>query len=152
MQSSDAMRILVGSFTVDGVICDDKGNLVHLFNGDFEFAAAEIDDASICLSAQMSGLAIGDPYLARRLLEANLSGVETGAGAMAPDPVGSGLYALVEMVHLGPLNADDFRLRVVDFMLYVEYWRAEGIPALRADMRREAQARAMDAGTVVMRG
>jgi hypothetical protein len=141
MHSSDAMVILVGAFPLDGVMADTAGNLAHLFGGDFSFAATEIDESTIRLSAQLGGLSIDDADLARRLLEANLAGVETGAGAMAPDPVGSGLYALVDTVPLAGFDADDFRLRVVDFMLYVEYWRSEGVAAVRAALTQDDAAR-----------
>lgn len=152
MNSLDAMGVLVGAFPLDGVLADTQANMAHLFGGDFSFAATELDADTIRLSAQMDGLSVSDHGLARRLLEASLSGVETGAGAMAPDPVGSGLYALVETVDVSSLDADDFRLRVVDFMLYAEYWRAEGIAALQAEMRRDAKARSSTAETVIMRG
>ena len=152
MHSTDAMIILIKAFSLEGVIADTRGDMAHLFGGDFSFAATAIDDATIRLSAQMSGLFVGHKALARRLLESNLSGVETGAGAMAPDPVGSGLYALVETVDITNLDADDFRLRVVDFMLYVEYWRAEGISTLRAEIKRDAKARESAHEAIVMRG
>ena len=100
---------------------------------------------------ELDGLFVGHKDIDRRLLEANLSGVETGAGAVAPDPVGSGLYALVDTVDVTGLEADDFRLRVVDFMLYVEYWRAEGIGELRAAMRREKAERNSTQEAVVVR-
>lgn len=151
MNSSDAMTILIAAFPLDGVMTDMQGNLVNLFAGDFSFAAAEIDDSSLRLSAQMDGLEIATKGVARRLLEANLSGVETGAGGMAPDPVGNRLYALVETVDVARLDADDFRLRVVDFMLYVEYWRSEGIAELRAAMRREKAAHNILPEAVVVR-
>lgn len=150
MHSSDAMNILINAFPLDGVLADKQGNLANLFGGDFNFAAAELDEGSIRLSAQLDGLIVGHKDIVRRLLEANLSGVETGAGAVAPDPVGSGLYALVDTVDVTGLGADDFRIRVVDFMLYVEYWRAEGIGELRAAMRRErAERNSMHEAVVV---
>lgn len=152
MHSTDALIVLVRAFPLDGVLADTQGFLAHMFTGDFEFTAAELDAGTIRLSAQMDGLSVGAPGLARRLLEANLSGVETGAGAMAPDPVGSGLYALVDTVAIGDMEVEDFRLRVVDFMLYVEYWRAEGIDKLRAALAREAKSDAGMADAVVMRG
>lgn len=141
MHSTDAMIILIKAFSLEGVIADTQGDMAHLFGGDFSFAATAVDDSTIRLSAQMIGLSIADEGVARRLLEANLSGVETGAGAMAPDPVGSGLYALIDTVDITGLDADSFRLRVVDFMLYVEYWRAEGIGELRAAIKRDKAAR-----------
>lgn len=152
MHSTDAMIILINAFSLEGVIADTQGNLANIFGGDFNFAAAELDPDTIRFSAQLDGLSVGHKDVARRMLEANLSGVETGAGAMAPDPVGSGLYALVEVVPVASLSPDDFRKRVVDFMLYVEYWRAEGISNLLAEMRREAKARNVDADAIVMRG
>ncbi len=151
MHSTDAMIILINAFSLEGVIADKQGNLAHLFGGDFNFASAELDPGTIRFSAQLDGLFVGHKDIARRLLEANLSGVETGAGAVAPDPVGSGLYALVDTVDVTGLEADDFRLRVVDFMLYVEYWRAEGIGELRAAMRREKAERNSTQEAVVVR-
>ena len=152
MKSFDAMGVLIGAFPLEGMIADDRGHMVHLFSGDFDFAATELDSGVVRLSAQLAGLSVHDAALARRLLEANLVGVETGAGAMAPDPVGSGDYALVDHVDVALLDADDFRLRVVDFMLCVEYWRAEGIGTLQAELRREAKAAIRGEETVVLRG
>jgi Tir chaperone protein (CesT) family len=151
MNSSDAMVILVGAFPLDGVMADTQGNLAHLFGGDFPFAATDIDDSTLRLSAQLDGLSIDTADLARRLLEANLTGVETGAGAMAPDPVGSGLYALVDTVPLAGFDADYFRLRVVDFMLYVEYWRSEGVAAVRAAFKQEVAARSPGVEAIMVR-
>lgn len=151
MQSSDATILLVEAFTLEGVLADAKGNLVNLFGGDFSFAATELDEGTIRLSAQLEGLFVGHREVARRLLEANVSGVETGAAAMAPDPAGSGLYALIDTVDVTRLDADAFRLRVVDFMLFVEYWRSEGVPKLRASIRKERAARRVDTELMVMR-
>ncbi len=151
MQSSDAMVILVRAFNLDGVLADSEGYLAHLFTGDFEFAATELDGTTIRLSAQLSGLPTGRPDIARRLLEANLAGVETGAAALAPDPVGGGLFALVDHVDMSGMDADAFRLRFVDFMLYVEYWRAEGVAAVLREARREAAARETVPDAVMVR-
>jgi Tir chaperone protein (CesT) family len=152
MHSSDAMVILVRAFPLDGVTTDTQGYPAHLFSGDFEFAAADLDGDAIRLSAQLAGLAQSNHRLHRRLLEANLSGVETGAAAFASDPVGSGDYALVDTVHLGQMDGDALRLRVVDFMLHVEYWRSVGVAALKADILRQERADATDRDAIVLRG
>lgn len=154
MNSTDAMVILLDAFPLDGVLADNQANMAHLFGGDFPFAAAELDADTLRLSAQLNGLPLTMSALARRLLEANLSGVETGSGAMAPDPVGSGDYALVDTLSLAAIEGDELRLRVVDFMLYAEYWRAEGIAKLQAQMKLDAKARngGGDQDVIVMRG
>ena len=145
------MIILVGAFTVDGVLDDVHGHMAHLFAGDFDFAATDLDDDTIRLSARLDGLPVSQEGLAHRLLEANLSGVETGSGAMAPDPIGSGQYALVDTVALGVLDADGFRLRVVDFMLHVDYWRSEGVANLQDMLRSDAAARRVPSDTMMVR-
>lgn len=150
MHSSDAIIILVQAFPLDGILVDVQGNLVNLFAGDFSFAAAETGDHSLRLSAELGGLAVADAAIARRLLEANLAGVETGAGAMAPDPVGSGNYALVETIALQDMDADDLRLRFVDFMLFVEYWRSDGISDVLQARDRDQPTRA-DLDAVMVR-
>lgn len=151
MQLTDAVDILIKAFPLDGVMADTLGNTAYLFSGDFDYAAAEMPDGAIRLSAQLDGLMVGHNDLARRLLEANLTGVETGAGAMAPDPMGSGLYALVETVRISDLSADAFRQRIVDFMLYVEYWRSEGVASLRAQVRNDKRMAGMSTDEVVVR-
>ena len=151
MNSNEAMLILIGAFTLDGVMNDVDGNLIHLFAGDFDFSAAELDDATLRLSAQLGGLDTNDPEVARRLLEANLSGAETGPGAMARDPQGSGGYALIDTVDVSVLDAGAFKLRVVDFMLFVEYWRSEGVADIRRALHDAAEARGISRGVGMMR-
>lgn len=151
MNSSDAMVVLIEAFTLDCVMMDVQGNLINRFTGDFGFAASELDDGTLRLSAQLSGFALDNPDLPRRLLEANLSGVETGAGAIAPDPIGNGLYAVVETIDLVGLDADAFRLRVVDFMLFVEYWRSEGVDSVLDAIRQDQAAVGQDLETVMLR-
>jgi hypothetical protein len=151
MHSTDALVILIDAFPLDGVLTDTEGNLVHLFGGDFSFAATETGPDSLRLSAELSGLPLSEADLARRLLEANLAGVETGAGAMAPDPVGSGHYALVESMALDGTDADDLRLRFVDFMLFVEYWRTDGVAALQKARAQDQAARAGLGDAVMVR-
>jgi hypothetical protein len=151
MYSTDALVILVDAFPLDGILTDTQGNLAHLFSGDFSFAATETGDHSLRLSAELSGLTVGAPDIARRMLEANLAGVETGAGAMAPDPVGSGHCALVETLALEDMDADDFRLRFVDFMLFVEYWRGEGVAEVLTARQRDLAARADAVDAVMVR-
>lgn len=134
MNSTDAFDILIAAFPLQGAKVDVTANPAYEFLGDFDFAAILVADDTVRLAATLDGLgADGPPALQRRLLEAGIMGVETGFGAMAPDPMGTGIIALIDTVALDGLDADDFKLRVVDFMLHVEYWRAEGVRRLLDD-------------------
>ncbi len=128
MNSTDALATLIASFDMESAVIDGSGNLAYEFLGDFEFAAIEVNNETVRLSAAFDDVNVDCSFaLKRRLLEASIMGVETGFGCMAPDPMQSGKIALVDTIQLAELDEDDFKIRMVDFMLHVEYWRSEGM-------------------------
>lgn len=145
MNSTDALNILIDAFGMEGAMTDTAGNLAYEFLGDFDFAAAELADDVIRLSAAFPDVPVDAPAtLKRRLLEASVMGVETGFGSMAPDPMGSSAMAMIDTIQLGLLDEDDFKIRMVDFMLHVEYWRSEGLATVMADYQKEAVASSVE--------
>ena len=136
MLSSDAIALLSGHFPLSAVDADGEGQVRYHFNRPFRFALTEIDRQTIALFAPLDLPAdvAGDEAL-YRLLEANLQGVETGFGALCRGDGGQIGYR--DVVHLGPLRLEAFQLRFVDFSLYHEFWRSEGLPRLIEDLRRD---------------
>lgn len=135
MISDEAIDLLSAAFGLEGAVADEAGNLVYEFTSDFPFAVSEQSVDMLRLSAVLPGLG-GEhlPRLRKRLLNANVLGSETGSGRLAPDPLGTGEVALVDYVALGPLDEAYLKLRVVDFMLFVEYWRSEGVRDLLSEI------------------
>lgn len=133
MKTSDAIKTLRAAFPLDGISLNEDGLEVYTFQGDFEFHVLTDGADTLQLCAVLALSATGSPALKRRLLEASLFGVETGFGAMATDPLGSGQIAVVDAVPVAELSPDFFKLRVVEFMLYVEYLRSAGLDLIQQD-------------------
>ena len=132
MFATDAIAELTTHFRLDRVGMDGAENAEYDFDSGFAFTAVELDDTRVQLIAPIPGLEGRlAPEVRRRLLEASINGVETGPGQIGRHPTLG--IALIEVVDCGPLTLEDFRLRMVDFMLYAEYWRSEGLDRLLAE-------------------
>lgn len=132
MFATDAIAELTAHFRLDRVGQDADGNTEYDFDSGFAFAATELDDTRLQLIAALPGLEGRLPAeVKRRLLEAGINGVETGAGQIGRHPTLG--IAVIEVVDCGPLTVEDFRRRMVDFMLHAEYWRSDGIDRLLSE-------------------
>ena len=141
MNTTEALSVLVDAFTLSGALTDERQNPIYEFTGDFDFCCSEIDETAVRLTAELSQLGTGgSAALKRRLLESNLMGAETGSCRIAVDPMKPGAYAMVDMVDLALLDEDDFKICIIDFILHVEYWRAEGIEDILAEVKAASSA------------
>jgi hypothetical protein len=128
MNSDEALVVLVRAFGVDMVSQDDKGATVTHFGGDRPFSLKPLDEMRVVLCAPVAQVA-PDSAAARRLLEANCLGAETGSGAIACDPLQGGIV-LVETIDLAGFDEDRLQSRLVDFLIYAEFWATEGRKAI----------------------
>ena len=137
MTSDDALTLLLANFQLQRSGLDADENEEFDLEGAFQFSVAVVDDHTLRLSLALPGDAdsLKDATL-RRLLEGNMLGAETGAGQIAIHP-GLGL-ALVETIDLAGLSEDALKLRLVNFMLYGEYWLSEGLADVLAETDRSA--------------
>ena len=132
MFATDAIAELTTHFRLDRVGMDAEGNTDYDFASGFAFTATELDDTRLRLIAVLPGLDGRLPAgVKRRLLESSINGAETGAGQIGRHPTLG--IALIEVVDCGPLTVEEFRLRMVDFMLHAEYWRSDGVDRLLAE-------------------
>jgi hypothetical protein len=132
MFATDAIAELTAHFRLDRVGMVADGNAEYDFDNGFAFTATELDDTRLQLVAVLPGLdGRLSPEVRRRLLEASVNGVETGPGRIGRHPTLG--IALIEALDCGPLTVEDFRLRVVDFMLHAEYWRSEGVARILSE-------------------
>lgn len=136
MLSNDAIAFLVEHFPMTAVDADSEGQLRYHFERPFRFALTEIDRQTVALFAPLDLPAdVARDRALYRLLEANLQGVETGFGALCQTDGGQIGYR--DVVDLAALRLEAFQLRFIDFSLYYEFWRGEGLPRLIEDLRRD---------------
>ncbi len=135
MQSSDAIAFLAGHFSLCAVDIGAEGEMRYHFERPFRFVVTEIDAMTIALFAAFDLPAdLPADGLLRRMLEANLQGVETGAGSLCRDD--SGRIGYRDVIDLRPMRRESFQMRFIDISLYYEFWRGEGLPRLIEDLRR----------------
>jgi hypothetical protein len=136
MQARDAIAFLAGHFTLSAVDTGAEGEMRYHFERPFRFVVTEIDTMTIALFAALEVPAdLPADGLLRRMLEANLQGVETGAGSMCRDEGGRIGYR--DVIDLRLMRPEGLQLRFIDFSLYFDFWRAEGLPRLIEDLRRD---------------
>lgn len=136
MQARDAIAFLAGHFSLCAVDVGAEGEMRYHFERPFRFVMTEIDAMTIALFAAFDLPAdLPADGLLRRMLEANLQGVETGAGSMCRDE--SGRIGYRDVIDLRAMPIEAFQMRFIDFSLYFEFWRGEGLPRLIEDLRRD---------------
>lgn len=136
MLASDVITFLVRHFPLSAVDADGEGQVRYHFQRPFRLVVTEIDRASIALFAPLDLPAdVAGEAALRRLLEANLQGVETGFGSLCLNEGGQLGYR--DVIDLEGMGLDGFQLRFIDLSLFFEYWRSEGLPRLIEDLRRD---------------
>lgn len=107
----------------------DPATGVAHYGKPFGFGATVIDAQTLALFVPVP-LAQGQvprglhaEALLRRMLEANLQGVETGKGALCL--TAQDVFGYREIMDLREMQLEAFRMRFVDFTLYADYWRSE---------------------------
>lgn len=136
MTLDDTLDLILSHFAVERTGVDNAGNPEYDLGGDTPFVVTETDDQTLRLAAVLqttsNEAALTD--IAERLLEANCQGAETGTGQIAY--VRSlGAICLVDFLEVQLLDQDLLKYRLVDFMLYAEFWRSAESPIEQAYIR-----------------
>ena len=130
MYTTEILDYMIGKFGLDRVDTKDDGTPLYVFAEPFSFLVAEFSIDVITLVAPLDlGNAIDRTVVLHRLLESNLQGCETGAGAICLID-GYGI-CYRETVDLKDMTLDAFQSRFVDFSLYAYYWLSEGIKTVQ---------------------
>lgn len=136
MLASDVITFLVGHFPLSAVDADGEGQVRYHFLRPFRLVVTEIDRRTIALFAPLDLPAdVAGEAALRRLLEANLQGIETGFGSLCLNE--SGQIGYRDVIDLDGMGLDAFQLRFIDLSLFFEFWRSEGLPRLIEDLRRD---------------
>ncbi len=135
MLATDVIHYLAGQLDLVGMNLSPEGEQEYQFARPFDFVLTEVDAATVALFAPLDMPdGIEREALLRRLLEANLQGVETGAGALCLDAFGRLGYR--DVLHLGGMTLEAVQLRFVDFVLYYEFWRGQGLGSVAEELRQ----------------
>lgn len=136
MRTGDVIAFLSGHFPLVAVDTDSDGQVRSHFDRPFRFSLTDIDSQTVALMAPLDLPAdfLGQAAL-NRLLQANLQGIETGYGSLCRAEDGRIGYR--DVIDLRDMGLDGFQMRFIDFSLYFEYWRGEGLPRLIEDLRRD---------------
>jgi hypothetical protein len=123
------LRQVVGIPTIE---FDAGGNLTLIFNGETPVNLARVDDKTIEVWTELTGVT-ADASTVRRLMEANHLGEGTGAARLALAP-GKDMFVLCERIDVEPLSDTQFADRIVEFLKYATFWNSgEGGRALSGD-------------------
>ena len=114
------LRKVVGIPTIE---FDAGGNLTLIFNGKTPINLARIDDKTIEVWTELTGV-IADASTVRRLMEANHLGEGTGAARLALAP-GKDVLVLCERIGVEPLSDTQFAECIVEFLKYATFWNSE---------------------------
>lgn len=136
MNTQDAVVHLTANFSLIRSGVTEDGAPEYDYETPIAFTACVIDENLLML---VHPLSISEealtPDLERRLLEANLNGIGTGAGQIGRHDV-LGL-SLIEVIDCEPLYITSFQKRFVEFMMHAEYLDHEVMPGLLADRLAE---------------
>lgn len=133
MLARDAIDYLIAELGLSALGTTTEGETEYRFQRPFPFVLTEIDAATIAIFAPLEIPAeVPRPLVLRRLLEANLQGVETGQGSMCLQDDGALGYR--DVLDLREMTLEHLQLRFVDFSLYYDFWRSEGLRVLQAEL------------------
>ncbi|PLL11205.1 hypothetical protein C0V75_18170 [Tabrizicola sp. TH137] len=136
MLARDAISFLIAELGLSTLGTTAEGDAEYLFDMPFPFSLTEIDAHTLAIFA---ALTLPDDLpqdrLLRRLLEANLQGLETGMGAMCLREDGALGYR--DVLDLREMTLEQFQLRFIDVSLYFDFWRSEGIRLLQDELGRD---------------
>ena len=133
MLARDAIDYLIAQLGLSALGTTSDGETEYHFAIPFPFVLTEIDAATLAIFAPLEMPAdLPKALVLRRLLEANLQGVETGPGAMCLDAGGALGYR--DVIDLREMTQDHLQLRFVDFSLYYDFWRSEGLRILQEEL------------------
>ncbi|MCZ8151897.1 MAG: type III secretion system chaperone [Rhodobacteraceae bacterium] len=133
MLARDAIDYLIAELGLSALGTTNEGETQYRFERPFAFVLTEIDAATIAIFAPLEIPAeVPRPVVLRRLLEANLQGVETGQGSMCLQDDGALGYR--DVLDLREMTLEHLQLRFVDFSLYYDFWRSEGLRVLQAEL------------------
>lgn len=136
MLSYDVISYLVAELGVTALGTSADGEAEYHFDRPFRFVLTDVDAARIALFAPLDlPETISRDRIYRRLLEANLQGVETGQGCMCLSETGELGYR--DVLDLREMSLEQVQLRFVDFSLYFEFWRGEGTRILRDELGQD---------------
>lgn len=133
MLARDAIDYLITELGLSAIDTTPEGETEYDFARPFPFTLTEVDAATIAIFAPLDiPDKVARPSVLRRLLEANLQGVETGQGMMCLTEDGTVGYR--DVVDLREMTLEQLQLRFVDFSLYFDFWRSEGIRILNEEL------------------
>ncbi|WP_226550577.1 hypothetical protein [Celeribacter naphthalenivorans] len=124
MKLNDTLNMLMYAFGVDQVQALETGEMSYHFGGDQPFGALAFPGNILRLHVPLS-LKAADTAALTRVLEGNCLGIESGTGQLALSPESDGL-AMVDFIALDALEKDDVQMRIVDLLLYADYWETMG--------------------------
>ncbi|MEZ5753397.1 MAG: type III secretion system chaperone [Paracoccaceae bacterium] len=133
MLARDAIDYLISELGLSALGTSPDGETEYHLVNPFRLVLIEIDAGTLAFFAPLDLPAdLPRPRLLRRLLEANLQGVETGQGMMClhhSDEIG---YR--DVLDLRQMTIEQLQLRFVDFSLYFDFWRSEGVRILQDEL------------------
>lgn len=133
MLARDAIDYLISELGLSALGTSSEGETEYHLDNPFRLVLTEIDAATLAFFAPLDlPPELPRAQLLRRLLEANLQGVETGQGMMClnhSDEIG---YR--DVLDLREMTIEQLQLRFVDFSLYFDFWRSEGIRILNDEL------------------
>ncbi|NIZ11990.1 type III secretion system chaperone [Phaeobacter sp. HF9A] len=128
MTFNDTLTMLIRAFDLTQAEALDSGEMVYSFGGDQPFGAMAFPNDTLRLHVPLAVEASEELALSR-LLEANCLGVETGSARIAQNPDGAGL-AMIDFIVLDGLDVDQLQLRIIDLLLYADFWDTQGAEIL----------------------